>query len=302
MGDNKNVDKGKEKRKSKEKRIWINKGSILEHRGDYGGERGYMELPKEKQTIKWKQDWSEKGIEKYRERIKEIREVEEWEDLKEAIQKATTKKKVVMHSENKRNQWWDGECLRCKKELKEELAKCVRGEGTVEDYRKKKKEYRGRIQRKKEVWVEKWTEQLKKDKTEKMLWKEINRSRKKRNEVDEGIRDEEWRDHFKAQLEGKEIDETNGEEEEKEKWEEGKIEETEVRNVIRKLKRNKAPGQDKIANEAWIEGKEEIVKELTKTLNSVWREGKLPEEWKEGVIKPIFKKGDKKEASNYRAT
>ena len=184
--------------------------------------------------------------------------------------------------------------------MKEELAKCVRGEGSGEDYRKKKKEYRGRIRRKKELWVEKWIEQIKKDKSEKMLWKEINRCRKKRNEIDEEISDEEWREHFKAQLEGKEIEETRGEKEEKEKWKEGKIEETEVRNAIRKLKRNKAPGQDKIANEAWIEGKEEIVKELTKTLNNVWKEGKLPEEWKEGVIKPIFKKGDKRDASNYR--
>ena len=34
--------------------------------------------------------------------------------------------------------------------------------------------------------------------------------------------------------------------------------------------------------------------------NQVWREGKIPKEWRRAVICPIHKKGDKKECGNYR--
>jgi len=33
---------------------------------------------------------------------------------------------------------------------------------------------------------------------------------------------------------------------------------------------------------------------------SVWNKEELPEEWKESIIVPIYKKGDKIDCSNYR--
>ena len=68
---------------------------------------------------------------------------------------------------------------------------------------------------------------------------------------------------------------------EKIRWNEDEIEEGEVRRAIRKLKRRKAAGQDKITDEAWIEGGVTVLRRLTKVINVVWKEGKLPEEWKE---------------------
>ena len=238
-----------------------------------------MQKEEERKTEhKWRADWSKEGIKKFKEKIEEIGEVKEWKELKEKIQKAAARKKQTIYKEDKKDKWWDGECIEWKKGLKEELTKCAREESPVENYRKKKKEYRGKIQRKKETWVESWTEKLKKDKSEKTMWKSLNRGRKIRNALVEEITDKKWREHFKKQLEGKEIEGTSKKDNDKERWEEDEIEESEVRKAIKKLKRNKASGPDKIANEAWIEGKEVLAKELTRTLNEIWKIGKIPEE------------------------
>ena len=37
-----------------------------------------------------------------------------------------------------------------------------------------------------------------------------------------------------------------------------------------------------------------------KVLNVVWRSGKTPQEWREAIIIPIYKKGCRTECSNYR--
>ena len=40
--------------------------------------------------------------------------------------------------------------------------------------------------------------------------------------------------------------------------------------------------------------------EINKLINSIWNKEELPEEWKESITVPIYKKWDKTECSNYR--
>ena len=118
--------------------------------------------------------------------------------MKEEITKATTTKRQGTRRNNKKCQWWDRDCPEWKKELKRKLTKCASGEGLVKDYGKKKREYKYKRTRKKKDWVDKWTKQIKRDRTEKAMWKAVNQRRKKRSEVNEEITDREWKEHFKT--------------------------------------------------------------------------------------------------------
>ena len=40
--------------------------------------------------------------------------------------------------------------------------------------------------------------------------------------------------------------------------------------------------------------------EIHKLVNSIWNKRKLPEGWRESIIIPIYKKGEKTDCSNYR--
>ena len=70
--------------------------------------------------------------------------------------------------------------------------------------------------------------------------------------------------------------------------------------AIEKLKIHKSPGFDQIPAELIKAGDRTICSEIHKLMISIWNEEELPEEWKESIIVPIYKKGDKTDCSNCR--
>jgi hypothetical protein len=71
--------------------------------------------------------------------------------------------------------------------------------------------------------------------------------------------------------------------------------------AIAKLKSYKSPGNDQILAELIQAGGEILSFKIHKLINSIWNKGKkMPDEWKEAIIVPIYKKGDKTDCSNYR--
>jgi len=70
--------------------------------------------------------------------------------------------------------------------------------------------------------------------------------------------------------------------------------------AIDKLKSHKSPGIDQIPAELIKVGGRTICLEIHKLITAIWKKEKLPEEWKELIIIPIQKKGDKTDCSNYR--
>ena len=63
--------------------------------------------------------------------------------------------------------------------------------------------------------------------------------------------------------------------------------------LIEKLKTHKSAGTDQSTVEFIIAGSRTIRCEIQELINSVRRKEELPEEWKESIIGPIYKKGDK---------
>ena len=70
--------------------------------------------------------------------------------------------------------------------------------------------------------------------------------------------------------------------------------------AIEKLKNHKSPGIDQILAELIKAGGSIIRREIYKLIISIWKKERMPEEWKESIIVPIYKKGDKTDCNNYR--
>jgi hypothetical protein len=73
----------------------------------------------------------------------------------------------------------------------------------------------------------------------------------------------------------------------------------EVEMAIEKLKSYKSPGTDQIPAELIKAEGSTICCEIHKHINSIWNKEELSEEWKESIIVPVYKKGDKTDCNNY---
>ncbi|KAJ4427253.1 hypothetical protein ANN_24871 [Periplaneta americana] len=68
---------------------------------------------------------------------------------------------------------------------------------------------------------------------------------------------------------------------------------SEVEIAIENLKKYKSPGIDQIPAELIQEGGSALCSEIYKLVLAIWEKEIVPEQWKESIIVPIFKKGDK---------
>lgn len=113
----------------------------------------------------------------------------------------------------------------------------------------------------------------------------INKERKKKKGIYEGIKMEEWEKHFGEPLEGEKRNEGRKqqgegevarEEKETEEEEDG-IRRVEIRKVIGKMKKKKAPGIDGMPNEAWIYGGKEMEEITWEVVKNAWEGEGIPE-------------------------
>jgi hypothetical protein len=69
---------------------------------------------------------------------------------------------------------------------------------------------------------------------------------------------------------------------------------------IGKLKSYKSPGTDQISAEMIKAAGETLCSEVHKLICSMWNKEELPQQWKESIILPVNKKGDKTDCNNYQ--
>ena len=73
----------------------------------------------------------------------------------------------------------------------------------------------------------------------------------------------------------------------------------EVKDSIKKLKNNKAPGVDGITSKVVKAGCSVLASYLHTIIVNIWRDEKLPSDFLDKVLCPIYKNGDKLNCSNY---
>jgi ribonuclease P/MRP protein subunit RPP40 len=73
-----------------------------------------------------------------------------------------------------------------------------------------------------------------------------------------------------------------------------------VENKLKSLKVDKCPGLDGIHPKMLFELRKEIAGPLAKLYNASLDSGIVPDDWKDAGVTPLFKKGNKSEAQNYR--
>ena len=73
----------------------------------------------------------------------------------------------------------------------------------------------------------------------------------------------------------------------------------EVEVTIKKLKKYKSPGIDQILAELIQDGGNLLLTEIYKLVLAIWKKKILPEQWKESIIVPIYKKEENTSYSNY---
>ena len=69
--------------------------------------------------------------------------------------------------------------------------------------------------------------------------------------------------------------------------------------AIRTTQDDKAPGRDGIPADAWRFCGVQLINCLHKLIQEIWDAQKIPQDWKDTSIVPLFKKGDRKDCGNY---
>ena len=76
--------------------------------------------------------------------------------------------------------------------------------------------------------------------------------------------------------------------------------EREVEETLKKMKQNKAPGNDQLTCDIIKLGGNETLTQITKIFNTILKNKKIPPEWKEAKVIILHKKGDRRDIKNYR--
>ena len=74
----------------------------------------------------------------------------------------------------------------------------------------------------------------------------------------------------------------------------------EVVAAVRRLQNGKAAGEDRIVAELLKNGGEPVIDWLTELMQEVWRTRKVPQDWRNALLIPLFNKKDRKLCDNYR--
>ena len=257
----------------------------------------------------------------YEEQIKTLsREIEikanieeEWTNLEKII-KQTVQEKIGNIGKMKRNGWFDEECKQITDEKNKKYKAMINKKFTraaKAEYQSTRREEKRIHKKKKREFYEKelaWIQECDDRNESRKFYKQVNKMREGfqvktlscRNKKGNIIRNDEvlkrWKEHFqemygnmdnRIEIHTERLQLTQ----EYEEILAPTVEE--VEESINKLKNNKSTGPDGLNAELFKIEEPEYINRLWKLMERIWEEETFPEKWEEGLICPIFKKGDR---------
>jgi hypothetical protein len=256
----------------------------------------------------------------------DLRDVEvEWNEFKKIFVKGAEQVcgRAGGRKKEKATRWWNDRVRSAVREKRQAWQKYEwqRTNDNEKEYKELKKNVEFVVSEEKEKSMAELAEKLEIDfeANKKMLYGIIKGKRERREDV-MSMKDDKgelicdarevlriWKEYFENLLnvQSESIDITEDElenriYEETENEKEDEISEGELMLAIRAMKNGRAPGIDEVAIEMIKAAGEMGRRWIGRVIQAAWIQKKIPEDWKKGVIVPIFKKGDKRVCGNYR--
>lgn len=217
----------------------------------------------------------------------------DWKDISVKIRQSIQLKTLSVKC---KRPWFDDECLQLRLlvKAKRDNAKAT---GHWDEYRTKRREYKNLTKLKKKKEEIQFEEQLAGVRNLHDAWKFINKERGQRRRSTTMPTNKDLVDHFKRTLGGSmtidgglrnKVPLTTP------------ITKEELDDAIDNLKLRKSSGPDGIPAEAYIYSGDKIKDAMLKTINDIGAGQSLPDEWRRSKLVPIYKKGCRNDAKNYR--
>uniref|UniRef100_A0A8D8V6E2 Craniofacial development protein 2 n=1 Tax=Cacopsylla melanoneura TaxID=428564 RepID=A0A8D8V6E2_9HEMI len=265
-------------------------------------------------------------LHQYQEKLKEKLERghattinEKWEHIRGSILEAA--KETVGEIGNERNrEWFDQECeeIIYKKNLTRRAMLARNTRRNCEAYKESRKEAKRILKKKKKDSMTdkiKEIEHLNREGEQRKFYQAIKKTQKEfqprvrgcRNddgtvEMDESKVIEKWKTHFEILLnqdcENETVQNTTIANVNQRLEDVPRIDE--VCNAIKRMRNNRAPGEDGVVAELIKYGGYAVENTIHDIIKEVWENETMPDSWNVGVICPIHKKGDKLICENYR--
>jgi hypothetical protein len=248
---------------------------------------------------------------------------QEWNQIKKAITEAA--QETIQTQNNKRkNGWWDNDCQQAIKEKNEARKTWLqhRTRASNARYHKKRNEANRTCNRKKKEWLNNKISQIeenhKRNETKK-FFKEIKQLTWQNTRLPDMCKDDKkvvltqmgqilnrWKEYFSTLMNTEKENQSVTQVTQSKQPNSQPDKETpvpsfnEVCFIINNLKNGKAGGTDNILPELIKYGGRVLKQRIYKLILKIWEEEQLPSQWNEGIICPVYKKGDRLDCNNYR--
>lgn len=250
----------------------------------------------EVEVTKWRQSWTKVKKRDYPKKIKtDDDELCNWDDIKQAIWEANPLEEV--RPRQKKRLWFDRECYDLRKRAEQALKDFRTDPGKENEWRQARRTYKDKIKDCRDRENQLLRERLEQVRTINDAWNYIKSDRpskrKQTCKLDMSILGQ----HFKQAMEG--VDDRSKEPKENHNFTE-LVTAEEVRTAVHMMKEGKAAGPDKMKAEAFVHGGAGLHAALARMFTKYLNGDPIPDDWREGVINPIYKSGPKDDPNNYR--